>query len=291
MTHYTDYFFTSNLTDYICPNFGTFQCRPPNACAREPSTGKLYCCDHMDGSHSVCWTIPSPCKNDGSTLYCSSWGVDWCCDYDTEVCTRTTGQTNICWNKVNSEVGLIYEDTLNQLYSSLMTDDPSATTYAFDLASTLQITVSSSFSSPPPLSTWSPKPDGSSSSVLTPSTLGTTTTDGSTTTTPALGPNTVNSPDPGSHPSSSWSGGAIAAMVLAGFMVVGTVLGVIVLLLDRRKSRDIVRSGAGSGAGAEIPELDDTRPVQQVCEADGHSIRPPLVPLGPHELPSGAWAL
>jgi hypothetical protein len=85
MTHYTDYFFTSNLTDYTCPNFGTFQCRPPNACAREPSTGKLYCCDHMDGSHSVCWTIPSPCKNDGSTLYCSSWGVDWCCDYDTFV--------------------------------------------------------------------------------------------------------------------------------------------------------------------------------------------------------------
>ncbi|KAL2845939.1 hypothetical protein BJY01DRAFT_213793 [Aspergillus pseudoustus] len=115
---------------------------------------------------------------------------------------------NICWNKVNSEVGLVYEDELNKLYSSLTADDPSATTYAFDLASLLPITASSSFSSPRSLSVPSSQTEG----VITTITIrpddgeddhNTSTFDTSRGTTTEAATPTPWSPEPSEHSSSS----------------------------------------------------------------------------------------
>ncbi len=76
MTDYFDnYFFTSNLTSFVCPGFSSFQCKEPNACARDPNTGKRYCCD----SNDVCWTITSNCATDGTTLDCGGGDSTWCC--------------------------------------------------------------------------------------------------------------------------------------------------------------------------------------------------------------------
>ncbi len=76
MTDYFDnYFFTSNVTDFVCPGFSSFQCTAPNACARDPNTGRRYCCDAAD----VCWTVTVDCARDGSTIDCGGGSTTWCC--------------------------------------------------------------------------------------------------------------------------------------------------------------------------------------------------------------------
>lgn len=56
--YFNDYFFASNSTGYVCPGFGSFKCEPKGgACARDPNTGKRYCCDYAD----VCWGRTTTC--------------------------------------------------------------------------------------------------------------------------------------------------------------------------------------------------------------------------------------
>jgi hypothetical protein len=56
-----NYFFTSNLTKYVCPGFGSAKCPPPKACATDSTTGFQYCCDARDQNAPqmgrVCWRL------------------------------------------------------------------------------------------------------------------------------------------------------------------------------------------------------------------------------------------
>lgn len=88
MEYYTDYHFTSNVTDYTCPRNGNtteHKCEPPNACAREPTEGRVYCCDYKG---EQCWTSTSTCTNGRDTLRCSGStrkSAQWCCSYELSV--------------------------------------------------------------------------------------------------------------------------------------------------------------------------------------------------------------
>ncbi|ERS96569.1 hypothetical protein HMPREF1624_06776 [Sporothrix schenckii ATCC 58251] len=125
--YFDDYFFTSNVSDHTCPGFGSFVCKPPNACARDPNTGRRFCCDVKD----VCWTITETCANDGSTLDCGTGTTTWCCVNGRERCTAAKNQINICWSTAHDILNNITNKDLNNTYSSLSSAHPSATTWAF----------------------------------------------------------------------------------------------------------------------------------------------------------------
>jgi hypothetical protein len=79
-TALSDYAFTSNLINFQCPtHYSGWLCTPPDACAHDATTGRVYCCKQEE---SRCWTIPTDCSNDGSTLGCKNNGVTWCCVND-----------------------------------------------------------------------------------------------------------------------------------------------------------------------------------------------------------------
>jgi hypothetical protein len=80
---YTGVHFTSNQTDFLCPGFVRgLQCRPPQVCARDPATGKYYCCDPEGG---VCFAGAPQCDGGGqgqpstSQIGCSSGENAYCC--------------------------------------------------------------------------------------------------------------------------------------------------------------------------------------------------------------------
>ncbi|KAE8159878.1 hypothetical protein BDV40DRAFT_302892 [Aspergillus tamarii] len=198
MTHYSDYYFTSNLTSYTCPTFNNLQCQPPNACAREPATGKLYCCDYNDGLGNICWSITSECANNNSTRFCGTGDHTWCCLYETESCTEADNQLNICWNNELSPLGNISGQVLEDTYSSLRAEAPSATTWAFDPQSLIPATSTSTPSTTTAVTTSTLRPSSSSASL---------------------------------------SGGAIAGIVVGVVAMVAIVLGGGVYLLKRHRRR------------------------------------------------------
>jgi hypothetical protein len=59
--YFHNYFFTSELTEHVCPGFNTALCTPPNACASDPNTGATYCCDaelpESPQQGRVCWRL------------------------------------------------------------------------------------------------------------------------------------------------------------------------------------------------------------------------------------------
>ncbi|KAL3496699.1 hypothetical protein BJX62DRAFT_232369 [Aspergillus germanicus] len=253
MTYFSDFYFTSNLTSFACPDFGNSQCVAPKACARDPSTGKGYCCDpSFDGEtgSGVCWALTSDCTNDNRQLTCRSGSSDWCCLYETEECTGVPEQRNVCWNRERSPLRNISVDVLEDLYSSLTSDAPTARTWAFDPATLLPET-----------------------SVLTSTTTTTTTTPtatGTITTSPVSSPNNDSS--------DSLSGGAIAGIVVGAVAGVVIVLGGAFFLIKRRRKRV---NGGPKPPPAELGY--ETRPVNQLYEADGNAMK---MPLPPQELPA-----
>ncbi|KAE8408516.1 hypothetical protein BDV37DRAFT_279002 [Aspergillus pseudonomiae] len=271
MTHYSDYYFTSNLTSYTCPTFNNLQCQPPNACAREPTTGKLYCCDYNDGLGNVCWSITSECANNNSTRFCRNGDRTWCCLYETfvylpisastlddkhsdrgysESCTEADNQVNICWNNERSPLGNISSQALKDTYSSLSAEAPSATTWAFDPQSLLPATSTSSTPSTP------------STSISTPSKT-------TAVTTSSFSPNSS---------SPSLSGGAIAGIVVGVVAVVAIVLGGAAYLLKRHRRQQNPTPGVSP---AELLGVE-ARPKEHRYEADGKPIHSPR----PVELPA-----
>ncbi|KAL5000095.1 hypothetical protein BDV10DRAFT_183689 [Aspergillus recurvatus] len=246
MTHFKDYYFTSNVTEHLCPTFEDFNspCNPPNACASDPKTGKLYCCDYTDdiGVGALCWSIPSSCANGNSTRFCPSSRRTWCCLDETEECTSAKNQINICWNKERSLLGNISSHALSGIYSSLSAEAPSATTWAFDPQSLL-----------PTSSTLTPTPS--------------TTTD--VTTSPPSSPN--------NNSSSALSGGAIAGIVVSVVAAVA-VLGGAAYLLKRLRQRQ--HSTPGS-MPAELAH--EAQAKAQLYEADSNAVNPSIPP---QELPA-----
>ncbi|KAH8817218.1 hypothetical protein F5884DRAFT_853641 [Xylogone sp. PMI_703] len=216
--YYDNYFFTSNVTSYVCPNFGDDQCKPPNACARDPNTGKRYCCDAAD---NICWALTSTCANDGSTIDCGDGQNTWCCLDQTEICTQIRGQINICWNSAHDTLNNISISALNKTYSSLSSATPSASSWTFDpvLLIAATQTYSTKTSTSTSVSTTSSAPTKSSSAPPPP------------TTTP--------------HSSSSLSGGAIAGIVI-GVIAALVLLAIGIFLLRRRnKQRGVATTQEG----------------------------------------------
>jgi len=70
--------FTTEKTKFQCSAI-PYGCDPPlSACARDPDTGRSFCCDrHVDGN--LCWNDIAACASDGSTFSCERAGYKWCC--------------------------------------------------------------------------------------------------------------------------------------------------------------------------------------------------------------------
>ncbi|OAA57442.1 hypothetical protein SPI_07101 [Niveomyces insectorum RCEF 264] len=231
--YFDDYFFTSNVSGHTCPGFGSFECAPPAACARDPNTGRRYCCDTRD----VCWTVTQTCAHDGSTTDCGTGDTTWCCVDGREICTRARNQINICWSAAHDLLNNISLAVLNDTYSSLSNAHPSATTWAFDPVKLVAetepaLTASSSTTATSPSST---------SSSLPPLTVVASPTGGSD--------NHDNS-----HASSGLSGGAIAGIVIGVLAGVAALCAVAFVVLRRRRShrRQTADNAAAIAAAAAI---------------------------------------
>lgn len=77
--YFDNWFWTSKKTDNVCPGMGTAKCTPPNACARDPNTGKEYCCDKQSKGGSVCWSLAEKCSSSGGTINCGTGNQLYCC--------------------------------------------------------------------------------------------------------------------------------------------------------------------------------------------------------------------
>ncbi|KAL2822885.1 hypothetical protein BJX63DRAFT_426722 [Aspergillus granulosus] len=135
MTYFSDFYFTSNLTDFSCPGLGGFECLPPKACARDPNTGTTYCCDPASDS-----TI----ANAGVLTGAASM------KRLSPLCVPVSTVLNICWNKERSPLRNISIDVLEDVYSSLTSEASTARTWAFDPATLLPATSTPSSSVPLP---------------------------------------------------------------------------------------------------------------------------------------------
>ena len=222
--YFNDYYFTSNLSDYTCPGFRNSACPPPKACARDPNTGRRYCCDYRHPPYKgVCWALRQDCASDGSTVDCGTGDTTWCCVDGREKCTEKTGQINVCWSTSRDTLNNITNDVLNDTYSSLSSAKPSATTWAFTPVSLIALTnpaVTQSQSQTP-----TPTPDSDASSI------------GSSV------PTAV--PTDGSGAGTSLGGGAIAGVVvgaLGGVALLG--LGIF-MVCRRQKQRHSPDAAAG----------------------------------------------
>lgn len=86
---YSEYFFTSEASEWQCPDMG-FGCIPPQVCAFDNVLNKHVCCDSGDKG-AVCWNGASNC--DANTVNCGDDGNRFCClankyvDLITPVCT------------------------------------------------------------------------------------------------------------------------------------------------------------------------------------------------------------
>ncbi|CAK7207233.1 hypothetical protein SEUCBS139899_010043 [Sporothrix eucalyptigena] len=227
--YFDDYFFTSNVSDHTCPGFGSNVCKPPNACARDPNTGRRYCCDVKD----VCWTLTETCASDGSTIDCGTGSTTWCCVDGREQCTNAKNQINICWSTHHDVLNNITNKVLNDTYSSLSSAHPSATTWSFDPDALIALTA-------PPTSSATSSGGSGSATTSAPSTSGTDTNGGS-------GNNT-------SGTTSKVTGGAIAGIVvgsIAGVALIG--LGLFLLWRRARNQKNYQAPGSGPPPGG-IPD-------------------------------------
>ncbi|KAL5894875.1 hypothetical protein ACKVWC_000092 [Pyricularia oryzae] len=142
-SYYDDWFFTTFQSTPSCPGFGLAYCpAPEKACARDPTTGRRYCCDGSKKDTSVCWTLATDCKQDGSTSRCGGGGSSsWCCLAGTEKCTETKNQVNICWSTGWDPLNNVTQEDMAKVYSSLSSAQPSATSLPFDVASIIRATA------------------------------------------------------------------------------------------------------------------------------------------------------
>ncbi|KAM3070504.1 hypothetical protein ACMFMG_010326 [Clarireedia jacksonii] len=226
---FDNFYFTSNLTDYVCPGFGSARCPPPKACARDTRTGATYCCDTRDPNRPkmgrVCWNIGTNCLKDGTTEDCGDGNYVWCCLSKTEVCTRNSGQINNCWNTAHDTLQDIDPSVLNDTYLSLSSATSALSSWTFDPATLIAATQTSSSSTTPP--------SVSATSTVSPtSTVSSTSTVSPTSTVPL-----ESNISPTSSPSSHVSGGAIGGIVVGVVAVIALVAG-FVIYFSRRRNKE-----------------------------------------------------
>ncbi|TLS21249.1 uncharacterized protein PpBr36_10572 [Pyricularia pennisetigena] len=246
VSYFDDWFFTTFQSTPSCPGFGLNYCpAPEKACARDPNTGRRYCCDGPKKKDSVCWTLSTDCKADGSTINCggaSKGDGSWCCLAGAEKCTETKDQINICWSSRWDPLNNVTEGDLARVYSSLSSAQPSATSLGFDVASMVRATATATASA-----------DAMAGRVVDPSLA---------TTTAQIGPLRPTGP-PGegfgfrngvvANPS-ELSGGAIAGIVigvLAGLAMI--VAGALWFVRRQQRKEHVCSPEALAAAAAVVP--------------------------------------
>lgn len=224
--YFDNYFFTSNVSSHTCPGFGSNVCKPPNACARDPNTGRRYCCDVSD----VCWTLTETCASDGSTIDCGTGTTKWCCVDQREKCTAAKNQVNICWATAHDILNNITNKVLNDTYSSLSSAHPSATTWAFSPEELIAQTA------PPTTSGASPTSSGASSG-----------------TSAATNPSGSNDNGGGDNTTSKISSGAIAGIVIGAIAGVALIAAGLFFLWRRARNQNAAKAAGGYQAPGSGP--------------------------------------
>jgi len=233
-----NWLFTANATANVCPTWSaagfTFKCAPPNACTTDSASGRQFCCEF---GTDICWNHAATCADDGTTSVCTRGTSTWCCMRNSEICTGSSGQINICWSASKNPLLQIDTKVLNDTASKLIAAQPSASLYTFDPNALIALTASTSSSS---TSTSKPTPgstSGSSIGTAAPKDTSTNTSanlpgktdgvnDGSNNTNPATSPSSTGLPS-----------GTIAGIVVGilAALAIGIAVG---FWLNRRKKKD-----------------------------------------------------
>ncbi|TLS29256.1 hypothetical protein PpBr36_00026 [Pyricularia pennisetigena] len=248
--YYDNWFFTTSKTKNTCPT-NPFTCLAPNACARDPTTGRSYCCDA--GATAVCWTGSTPCQGDGSTMACGSGTTSWCCLANgKEKCTETKGQINICWSTGYDTLRNISVASLEAVHSSLASKNPDASSLMFTptevIAATRTPTATSSSSAAATTTASGASSAAASSASSSPSATGAAGSAGS-----AEGGGSGNSSSDSS--SSSLAPGAIAGVVVglvAALAIIGLVGFLVWRRIKRKEADEVAAANAQSPGTSEL---------------------------------------
>ncbi|RSL95922.1 hypothetical protein CDV31_013701 [Fusarium ambrosium] len=235
-------------TENRCPEIG-FDCIPPSACAKHPTTGRNYCCNA--DVEAICWNQGNAGEDDEATKACSTDErlEGWRCMRGSEECIRG-GKINLCTlppKVAENPLPEIGSSVLEEMYSSLSHSKPSETYLSFDPSALIAATETSS----------SPATSTASTIASTES----TTADAASATASAT--NTT-------EPKSGLSGGAIGGIV-AGVVVGVALLGLGAWFLLRKKRRE--RMTKVDRTGETKIDADGRIRDRQMAELDSHEVR------------------
>jgi len=73
---YSEYFFTSEASSWMCDDETPFGCKPPQVCAFDNVLNKHVCCD-PGKPDAVCWSYSTACSS--NTINCSEGNNRFCC--------------------------------------------------------------------------------------------------------------------------------------------------------------------------------------------------------------------
>ncbi|KAM6536144.1 hypothetical protein FALCPG4_005661 [Fusarium falciforme] len=132
-------------TEDRCPEI-EFDCIPPSACARHPTTGRNYCCDAEVGG--ICWNQGNAGEDNEVTEACSTAEdlKGWRCMRGSEECVRGE-KINLCTlprKEAENPLPEIGSSVLEEMYSSLSVSAPSETYLSFDPSALIAATQTSS---------------------------------------------------------------------------------------------------------------------------------------------------
>ncbi|RSL41372.1 hypothetical protein CEP53_012798 [Fusarium sp. AF-6] len=236
-------------TENRCPEIG-FDCIPPSACAKHPTTGRNYCCNA--DVEAVCWNQGNAGEDDEATKACSTDErlEGWRCMRGSEECIRG-GKINLCTlppKEAENPLPEIGSSVLEEMYSSLSHSKPSETYLSFDPSALIAATETSS------------SPATSTAASTIPSTESTTADAVSAT---AVDTDTTK-------PESGLSGGAIGGIV-AGVVVGVALLGLGAWILLRKMRRE--RVPKVDNPGETKSDADRRIRDRQMAELDSREVR------------------